>query len=585
MAAKKAKGKGKGKGKNAAAKAEELRLAQLRQLELEAEEFQDNERRRREREEQEERISLAREEQLRQIREKERRIDELSQRVNEVAATLKDDRLSYESEIEHLSALRDSLLNEVSLLKAEHEEQQQLFAKERQCNYVAVERLTQELADTKKTLNDEKDSLRAQLHEASEIVEVHRQKYEEAMEEKDATARDNTLRVSALERELEKALTMNTALQQAVQSREADDKKNVALMQMLNAQMDENRRHFEEQLDDERKSTLYVKQEVDRLEAKCSKLQAELEGALSENAELKRRSEGQLYEYQQHLEQVKYDSQYLNTELEAMRKQCTESMQCVESAKVEAEMTNRELVLTSEALEKKVEALEALLYKKDREYYDKVTFMNAQLANNRTVIAQLQSKLTEEREGHDCELERCTIDVQRTLQELKEMHAAEVRRSTEHAGKEKMLLDQVSDLKSEILRVQAAATEREKNMESAVLSKDDEIKRLRDILDAHFIPHRKDIEACRNSEQVDTVLVLRDQLATKDRELQMREQAASETEVWLKSRIANQAEMIEALQMDLKRSELAHLEQVRFLEDEVARLRKTLEIHYIPCTM
>lgn len=585
MAAKKGKGKGKGKGKNSAAKAEELRLAQLRQLEAEAEEFQENERRRREREEQDERISLVREEQLRQIREKEKRIDELSRRVNEVVATLKDDRLSYESEIEHLSVLRDSLLNEVSLLKAEHEEQQQLFAKERQCNYVEVERVTNELSEARKTLNEENESLRVQLHEANEAAEEHRQKYEEIVEEKDACKRDHTLKARALERELEKALTMNAALQQAVGSREADDRKNVALMQMLNAQLDENRRHFDEQLDDEKKSTLKAKQEVERLEAKCAKLQEELEAALSENVELKRRSEGELNEYQQHLEQVKYDSQYLSTELEAMRQQCTESMQGAESAKTEAEIANKELVVAAEALEKKVEALESLLYKKDREYYDKVTFMNAQLANNRTVIAQLQNKLTEEREGHECELERRTIDVRRTLEELKEMNAAEAQRSAEHATTEKQLLGEIASLKTEFGNLEVATANREKKSDCLIASQADEIKRLRDILDSHFIPHRKDLEACRNSEKVDTILVLHDKLAEKDREMQMREQAAAETELWLKSRIANQAEMIEALQTDLKRGELSHLEQVRCLEDEIARLRKTLEIHYIPCTM
>lgn len=585
MPQKKGKGKKGKKAVNSAAKAEVLRLAQLRALEAETEDIQDRENERREKTEQEERISLVRDEQLRQIRDKEKRIEELNDKVSMVMSTLKDDRLSYESQIEQLSVVRDSLLNEVSLLRSENDEKQNIFFRERQNNVVEIGRLRTDVEEIRVKFECEKSALREQIHTANSIIENERQKCELAVDEKDKQEREYETRNRALERELQKALTMNVALQDAVEKREVDDKKNVILMQLLNVQLDECKHHFEEQLEDERQATLRAKEEILRLETNCSHLREELDLVKSESAETKRKCDAELREYQQSLEQVKFDVEYLSNEIESMRIQLSDAVEEANLVKAKSERDYKNYVVEIEGLQKKIEDMEALLHKKERDYYDKATFLNAQLSNNRTVISKLQQKLSDERVGHEAELSRRAIEVQTTLNEIKKNNEEEMLRSQMRAQQEKVLLTDVATLKDTVLQLRKVIDENEQKSESMQVAKDEEIKRLRDLLDAHFIPNRKDMEVVSNSVKVDTIAVLREKLEDKTREMRLRDQAAAETEIWLKSRLANQADTIASLQADLKSSEVLRAEDIRCLEDEIARLKKILEVHYVPCIM
>lgn len=578
---KKGKGKKAGKGN----KAEEMRLAQLAMLETEAEDFQKHENERRQREIQDERISLLREEQLRQIREKERRIEELNSKVSQVFSTLSDDRLSYAGQIESLSVLRDSLMNEVSLLRAENEERHYIFSRERE-NYIKqVEQLRYDVAASTAAFEEEKAELRQKNHTLTlELEEASREK-EEIQDEKDDSERQFTLKIRALERELERALTINTALQQAVENREADDKKNITMMQMLNAQLDETRRHFEQRLEDEQLLTTRVKEELLQAESKCAHLQEELDIVKAEWSDAKHAASVELREYQRQLEQVKFDAEYLNKELEATRRKSEESVQMAEVAREEAQNEAKNCIVDMEGLQKKVEDLEALLYRKEREHFDKVTFLNAQISNNRTVISKFQEKMNEERQAHTAQTERRELDLQQTLGELKQLNEAEKATSVVRQENEKRLLSDISVLKTTVFQLQSAMDEKEKANDSILAAKNDEIQRLHDLLDSHFIPHRHDVEQQQSVAATDEAFVIKAKMEELQRELALREQASLESEAWLKSRLANQSQVIEALQNDLKRSELQRLEEVHCLENEINRLKKTLEINFIPVPM
>ncbi|EAN82814.1 paraflagellar rod component Par4, putative, partial [Trypanosoma cruzi] len=117
--------------------------------------------------------------------------------------------------------------------------------------------------------------------------------------------------------------------------------------------------------------------------------------------------------------------------------------------------------------------------------------------------------------------------------------------------------------------------------EVVVAAKDEEIKRLCNLLDAHFIPHRKTIEGEVTTYE-GTIAILSEKVGELTREMEIREQLALENETQLKARIANQEEVIEALREDLRCSQARRREEVRSVEEEVSRLKKTLEIHFIP---
>lgn len=575
------KGAKKGKKGN---KAEEQRLAQLQARENEAEEFQKHENDRRERECQDERISLLREEQLQLIREKERRIEELQQRETQVSRTLADDRMSFTSQIEALSVLRDSLLNEVSLLKSENEERHHLFTRERDNYVMQVQQLRGEMQEVRGKHEEEKGKLRDALHSTALELEEVRTEKETIEEEKTELDRTSELKARALGRELERMQALNIALQQAVEGREAEDKKNITLMQLLNSQLEENRRHYEEVLQDEQLQQRRLKEEILEWEQKCSHLREEMEVLRKEYSDAKHSSDTNLRDFERQMEQVKFDAEYLRGELQAMRQKTTETVLEAESARDEAQNNARNCKVELEAYEKRVEDLEALLYRKEREHFDKVTFLNAQISNNRTVIVQLQEKMAEERRSHNASGECWKLDMQQTLDELSQLHEAEKASAELRKENETRLLSDISVLKTTVFQLQSALDEKEKAGDKVVQAKDDEIHRLRDLLDAHFIPHRQSAESSTQSVEADVNFALRQKVLELQAEISAREQAALETETFLKARLTNQGEIIEQLQMDLKKSALQHLEEVRCLKTEISRLKKILEIHFIPVT-
>lgn len=578
------KGKKGGKGAAGKLKAEEARLALLRSLETEAEDFQRIEGERRRQREQEDRMTFFREEQARLICEKERHIDDLTRRVAEVTSAMHEDHDNYASQVQQLSILRDSLLNEISLMKVENEELQRILEQERQHHGAQTQKLRAATDSMKDTLHQEKVQLRTQVCEVSATAEELKQQVEIISEAKETNERDLRIKIRDLERHLEKALAMNSAMQEAVQSRESDERKNITLLQLLNTQLDQDKQHYERLLGDERSNTQRVREEVARLEAQCATLQKTVDAANSEKLEQQRSAEGELREYKQQLEQLKFDTDYLNSEMENMRSEFDTTLKAVENARESAEEEARNSRVEVDVLQKKTDELEDLLYRKEREHFDKCTFLNAQVLNSRTAIAQLQQKLGDDRKIHESELTRQNGLAQQTIDKLSHISAAEGDRKKESREYEEKLVEEVVTLKTTLIDLRNELNENEIVMDRMRASKDEEIARLQAILDAHFIPNRQDVEVSRESQRVDEMCVLKDQLKDLQKEMLLKEGASKETEVWLRSRIASQEDTIESLQLDLKKQELSRSEEVRTLEDEVGRLRKTLEIHFIPCS-
>ncbi|ORC91150.1 putative paraflagellar rod component par4 [Trypanosoma theileri] len=573
--------KGKKKGGKKQESAEILRLQQLRTQENEAEEIQKRENDRRDREEQEERIILWKEENVRIIREKDGKVKELMMKVEQLTTSLHDERAASESQVEQLVLMRDSLLNEVSLLRVEIEDKQKLLLQERQNAELKLRSVREEAEKNIRALEDEMEELRTELSVTKTEHAEYRERMEITMDAKEAEIREQVSMIGNLERELEKALAMNHSLQEVVESREADDRKNVTLMQMLNAQLDENKRRYEDHLDEERKRANMTKEELLQLETKCARLQDEIEALKKENMDIKLESDGVLREYKLQLEQVKHDSEYLSSELRTLHEKNALESEATQNAKATLEEELQTTLVELEANQKRMEELETLLRRKERENFDKITFLNAQISNNRTVMSQLQQKLLHERQLHETELSRTTDEAKEKEKQLDTVRHTFIQSQDGAKEREAQLLSEIAALKATTFHLQASLKDRQNNLDIMTASKDEEIKRLSNLLDAHFIPHRKTIEDGTTTNE-GTIAILSDKIGELTREIELKDQVALENETHMKARIANQEEMIEALREDLRVAEARRREEVRSVEDEVSRLKKTLEIHFIP---
>lgn len=564
--------------------AEVVRLQQLHALENEAEELQKRENDRRDREEQEERLILWKEEHIRIIREKDDKVKELMAKVEQLTTLLHDERAASESQVEQLVLMRDSLLNEVSLLRVELEEKQKLLLQERQAAELRICNLREEAERSIKALSDDVEELQTNLSLAMAEHAEYEKKMEACVDQKESEIRDQVSKIGKLDRELEKALAMNRSMQEVVESREADDRKNVTLMQLLNAQIDENKRRYEEQLEEERRRTGGAKEEALQLETKCAQLQDEVEMLKKENTDVKMNSDVVLREYKQQLEQVQHDAEYLASELRTLQEKTVQESEKTQSARESLEGELQTTLVELETNQKRMEGLETLLRRKERENFDKITFLNAQISNNRTIISQLQQKLLQERKVHETELTRTSDEVKEKERELNTVRDTYALNQGGAREREAELLSEVAVLKTKEFHLEASLRDMQKNLDVMMGAKNEEIQRLCNLLDAHFIPHRKTVEG-EVTKHESTLGVLSDKVGELTRELELREQVALETESQLKARIVNQEEIIEALREDLRTLEVRRREEVRSVEDEVSRLKKTLEIHFIPYEM
>ncbi|RNF10503.1 paraflagellar rod component Par4 [Trypanosoma rangeli] len=576
--------KGKKKGGKKKESAEVLRLKQLYVVENETEELQKRENDRRDREEQEERLILWKEEQARIVREKDARVKELMAKVEQLTTSLHDERAASESQVEQLVLMRDSLLNEVSLLRVELDEKQRLLLHEKQSAELKLCSVREEANKNITALSDEIEELRTDFGLFKAEHAEYAAKMEETLDNKEAEVRAQVSKIGNLQRELEKALAMNRSMQEVVEAREADDRKNVTLMQLLNGQLDENKRRYEEQIEEERRRVSRANEELLQLETRCAKLQDEVDALKNENAEVKLKSDVMLREYQQHLEQVQSDSTYLSAELRALQERAEQEAESTQTARMNLEGELQNTLVELEANQKCMEELELLLRRKERETFDKITFLNAQVSNNRTIISQLQQKLLHEQKLHETELSRTFDETKEKEKELDDVRNTFSEKQDAAKEREAQLMSEVAVLKATTFHLQTALQDAQRNLEVVTAAKDEEINRLCNLLDAHFIPHRKTIEGEVTTYE-GTIAILSEKVGELTREMEIQEQLALENETHLRARITNQEEVIETLQEDLRRSEARRREEVRSVEEEVSRLKKTLEIHFIPYEM
>lgn len=560
--------------------AEKARLEELLLKEKEAELRQESENDRRDFEEAEERKRAKKEEQIRLMAQKDSRILSLATELESQKVLHSAERSELETELERLLQLRESLLNEISALRSESDETIRALIDERGRVVDDHQRVSKDLDDVRAEYRQFKDDTHREQTAMKELHESLTKDLNAVTSDKERGEREMTMKIKSLEREVEKLATLNTTLQEVVESREADDRKNVTLMQLLNNQLDESKRRSQEILDEERAQSARLKQLNVELEAKVQQLNDELDLLKREKEQLQRQSESDLHDYQSKIEQLKFDMKYLHSELHSFKNQCTKQQQEVTNVRASALAEGQTAKLETETLQKRVEELEVLLRKKDREHFDKSTFLNAQIANNRTIISQLQQKLKAEQEGRDSEVRTMQSQLEDKSMALITM-SSDMEKKRAAAGESEMrLASDNSILKSTVYQLQAALVDREKEMDTIVATKDEELHRLRRKLDENFIPHRSDLIAADDAKPVD--IIMGEKLTKLTRELELRNKTSQEVELRYKGQLSNQGLIIDSLQAEVAKIGSDAEEAKRKFEAENAYLKELLDTHHVP---
>ncbi len=588
---------------------EKRRREELLVLERAAEDFQAKHNEERDFEDQRERDRLKREHDLKVLAERDASIAALARQVADMEASIAAERSETERELTHLRGLAGRLQNDLSRQRTEADEAYRLLLTERDHVVASNQSLDTQLHDTRAALDStRKDRDDSNARDAAAIRDLEA-RLRQVTDAKDAAEREFVFRIRHLERENEKATLLNATLQEVIEAREVDEKKNITLLQLLNSQLDESKRRHQELLDEERLRTRQVKEELAALEVRSGAL-------LEENALQKRELESAradaargLSELRSQIDRLKFDTKFLSTELNRYKAETAKQQEELSTVRTSAQAETQQARVSTESLAKKIEELEALLRRKERDHADKVAFLNAQISNNRVIISQLQQKSQVEREDATVkvgsmneELDRRALAIQQAQADLQDRKAAAKEVETK-------LHSDISILKTTVFKLQAALVEREREVETLGAVKEEEILRLRRKLDEHFIPHRTDIPSASSTTSASRALAaadgsssagagavsvgispldgsaedraLRDKMRKLQADLEVQSRIALESETRLKAQLANQNHIIDALQTELLATKEEAHETVRALERDNLRLRQTLDVHSI----
>jgi chromosome segregation ATPase len=564
-------------------RAEQERLAEIRlkqeQLEKEAEDFQRRENEERDAAEYRERKRLKKEAQQKLLSEKDASIASLSAQLSALQSAFSAERSELEDDALRKHQLCDSLQNEMSAQRSEFDETLQRLLTDRDDLSTRCQRLEKELEhaqNSSQTLARECSD--AETRATTSIGKLQ-QELDKTIQAKNNSDRDMSYRINSLEREVEKLTSVNKTLQEVIEARESDDRKNVTLMQLLNNQLDENKRRNQELIDEERLRCNKLQKDIAALEAANRQVTEDKTALEAELQRSREQNEREVAEFKAKVDQLKFDSKYLAAELQQYKNQLAQAQQESTSVKSDAANEIQDARLTLEAQTKKVEELEALIRRKDRDNFDKVTFLNAQVSNNRTIINQLQQRLSKEREERVTEISAVSTELDRKSNVVQQMYNDIEKRKVATGEVETKLNSDIAILKTTVFQLQAALVDRERELESVAAAKDEEVRRLRAKLDEHFIPHRNEIEGTDDSRP--TEKDMQDKVVKLQRDLEAKSRASLEGEARLKSQIANQNSIIESLQSEQRNSTEEYESAQRELQQELSRLRTTLDVHNI----
>ena len=554
---------------------ERLAAEELLLMEREAEDKQRLECEQRDRREAKEMKRFKKEQSAALLAEKEKCIFILSTQVNEQVRLFAQSRSELEDELESMGKHKDELENRFASLQVESkstigklEVESRKLAQETTEQQQTLEKLQKERNSLSSELENRTVTLRRQVA----VVEERLEQTEVAKEERNGELMS---KIKNTERELEKTVALNRTLQEVIEAREVDDKKNVMLMQLLNNQLDENKKRSQQSLEAEKNKSMELSAKLAGIELSQVQLQDETDVLKRNRDDVIRHAERDLAEYKNKLEQVKFDARFVHHELSKYKTRLEhQQTDFTKRSKDSSDETNK-MKTTLETAQQKIEELEVAIRKKDRDHFDKVTFFNAQIGNNRTIISQLQQKFQKEKECRLQEVAALHEELTTKNQRLSLAQADLNKKKMQCNEDEAKLQSDVAILKTTVFQLQSALVEKEREMDNLVSDKEEEVRRLRKKLDEHFIPHRGEVQGNELSRPLEQAL--NDKVQQLTRDLEIRSRVSLDTETRLNAQIGITNQVVEALQLELKAKDDQYTETIKVLTMENQRLKTQLE--------
>jgi|Transcript_12639 chromosome segregation ATPase len=567
------KGKKSKEDQERLAREEEERAAweQLKKAEAEAEERQQLENELRDKLEYKEKKRLKKEAQAAAMAEKDAAIMFLTKSLNDLNRNHESMKTEMEDELERMTHIKEVLENEMSQVQTEHDQQARAQTDEREATKVQMMMLHDELEDVKRQKEQVQQELRTTTGALNKDLTKVTAECQLLRDSKEKIEKELSSELKTQREELKKSTDLNKMLQEVIETREEEDKKNVYLMQLLNTQLEDQKTRFEGLLEDEANRNESLQKEVLDLKRQLLNVQAEKEKLEKMHEDFKRDSQAEINDVKAKLEQHKFDTKFLHSELNIykskLNKQQSEAEKFEQGAAKDVKTLRDEL----DEAERKLEQMAETLARKDRDHFDKVTFLNAQISNNRIALSTMHSKLQNQKESHLQELSDMTDKVTKKSEGLLRVQNASDKNTLRKTEAEVQMNTDLAALKTAVFQLQNALVEKERELNAVSEEKDKEIHRLRRKLDESFIPHRKDArERTQDGEATTTGDAATAELdaTTKYRE---------DVESRMTSQIENLNHIIESLQSDLRNKEDDSFIKMKLLSDENARLRKTLD--------
>lgn len=571
--------KGKGSKEDQERLAREEAEREARELsakqEQEAEERQRLENELRDKLEYKEKKRLKKEAQAQAMAEKDAAIAFLSKSLNDLNRNHESMKTEMEDELERMTHLKEALENELSQTQIEHDQTTKNQLDERESAAAQILQLEDDAREAKRR----KDELEQELQEKN--TELNKQLTQTTAEcqllrsSKEQMEADLTDQVNTQNKELSKAQDLNKTLQEVIAVREEEDKKNTVLMQLLNTQLEDQKTRFEELLGDEQEKTKGLQKELMECKQGLLKTETERDTFDKDLENLKRDSQTEIKDISAKLEQHKFDTKFLHSELNIYKSKLTK--QQAENEKMEKGAAKDVGTLRSELEDagRLIEQLEETIRRKDRDHFDKVTFLNAQISNNRITISGMHSKIQTQKENHLQELSEMNDEVSAKSERLVRVQNASDSRTLKSTESEVKMTTDLASLKTAVFQLQSALVAKERELNEISHEKDLEIHRLRRKLDEEFIPHRREAWDRTGGEAASPGSLAGTHRMTMD--MDGTTKVREEVETRMNQQIGNLNSIIESLQTDLRNKEDDSYMKMRLLNDENSRLRKTLD--------
>jgi|Transcript_31411 hypothetical protein len=554
------------------AREEEERAAweQLKKAEAEAEERQQLENELRDKLEYKEKKRLKKEAQAAAMAEKDAAIQFLTKSLNDLNRNYESMKSEMEEELERMTHVKEVLENEMSQVQTEFDQTSRSRTEEQEAAKVHILMMQDELEDAKRQKEQVHQEHQTTISNLNKDLTKLTAECQLLRDSKEKIEKDLSSELKTTGEELKKTKELNDMLQGVIATRDEEEKKNVVLMQLLNTQLEDQKARFEELLEDEVTKNASLQKEVLELKRQLFNVETEREKLDKAHEDLKRDSQAEINDAKAKLDQHKFDTKYLHSELalykSKLNKQQAEAKKFEEGAAKGADTLRTEL----DEAERRLEQMTETLQRKDREHFDKVTFLNAQISNNRIALTAMHTKMQSQKESHLQELSDMTDQVNRKSEGLLRVQNASDKNILRKTEAEAQLNTDLAALKTAVFQLQNALVEKERELGATSEQKDKEIHRLRVKLDQAFVPHRKGEgrEDSTSPLAAEGVAGLITDATTKARD---------DMETRMTTQIQNLNHIIESLQSDLRNKEDDSFLKIKMLSDENARLRKTLD--------